>query len=171
MSTRAPSPRFARVLLETTQHPKFIGDDARPPLSAAQRGTWITALVLANITYPNAVHESAVRLQAPGAEFAELYERGLLERTDDPGWFHVHDLPEHYRSPSADPDAVAERVRRHRANKKRPVTAVTDETTDQTNETNETDNRVDSPERTQAHAGRGRATKVRGFARPFEATS
>lgn len=181
MAERPVQSRYARILLETATHPKFVGDRRRgwTPLSAAARGTWECALVLAEISYPNPVHEAAVELQAPGAAFDELYERNLLEPCDDaPGWFYVHDLDDFHRAPSDTAEAVAERVRRHRAKRHQAVsdpdvTGETDETgatsgnaiLDQTRQRDT--NRLNSPLGTRAD-GQSRRSSM---SRPFEGVS
>lgn len=113
--------RYVRVVHGSLGHPKFVG------LTAAQRGTWLTALVLADIAHPEPIHEAAVRVHCQDADFEQLYERQLIERNGHgPGWFTVHDLKQFHVVPSATPEAVKERVRKHRAKKK--LAAVTAET-------------------------------------------
>lgn len=123
--------RHVRVLHGSLGHPKFIG------LTAAERGTWLVALILADIAHPAPIHEAAVLEKCPDASFERLYERELIEQDERPGWFHVHDLRQFHVTPSSTPEAVRERVARHRAkqDQKRTVTdvtAVTDVTTDDT---------------------------------------
>lgn len=115
--------RFLRVKHSSLGHPKFIG------LSAAERGTWLVAVLLGDIAHPGLVHESAVLEKCPDATFERLYERQLLEHDSRPGWFRIHDLKqEGHVAPSQAPEAVKDRVRRHRAAQK--VTDVTDVTTE-----------------------------------------
>lgn len=102
------SGRYVRVLHSSLGHPKFLG------LSAAERGTWVTALVLADINHPGPVHEGAVLEKCPDAAFERLYERQLLEQDGRPGWFRVHDLKQFHVAPSSTPEAAAERKRRQR---------------------------------------------------------
>lgn len=139
--------RFVRVLWGSLGHPKFLG------LTAAERGTWLTALLLADIAHPGPVHEAAVLEKCPDATFERLYERELLEQNGRPGWFNVHDLRQFHVPPSKAPEAVKDRVARHRAKKKgahvttvTDVTAETDVTTDETrqDETRENDESRDS---------------------------
>lgn len=127
--------RHVRIKHGTIGHPKFTGPATEPaPLTAAEWGTWTVALLMSDIAYPGPIHESAVRLMAPGATFERLYERNLLEPCDDPGWFYVHDMAQYHTKPSQEPEAVAERVRRHRAavTRETPVTRETRETPDET---------------------------------------
>jgi len=126
--------RFVRVVHDSVGHPKFIG------LTAAERGTWVTALVLADIAYPNPIHEASVLEKCPDASFERLYKRELIEKNGREGWFYVHDLKQFHVYPSSTPEAVAERKRRSRANAKvsqlsqvsQAVTDVTEVTGDET---------------------------------------
>lgn len=161
--------RYCRVLHSSLGHPKFIG------LTAAERGTWQVALLLADIAHPEPVHESAVRLHCPDASFDRLYERTLLEAEPEEGWFRIHDLRQFHVAPSETPEAAAERQRRSRARRKEavtpvtPVTPVTDVTPD---DSIRDDNDDDSTERrvreSESPASAPRRPTVRGFKGPIE---
>lgn len=109
----APS-RYVRVKHASLAHPKFLG------LTAAERGTWLVALLLADIAHPDPVYEAAVLEKCPDATFDRLYDRGLLEVDGIVGAFYVHDLKHVY--PSDTPEQTAERKRRQRA-RSRDVTS------------------------------------------------
>lgn len=168
MAGDLPVSRYARVLHGSLGHPKFVG------LTAAQRGTWVTALVLADIAYPEPIHESAVRLHCHDAEFDELYQRELIERNGKPGWLYVHDLKQFHVVPSSTPEAVRERKRRSRANKRKDVTPVT-HVTPVTNVTTDGRDELDELDESESFSGvcrpspaRAERPKVRGFTAPGE---
>lgn len=162
--------RYVRVLHSSLGHPKFLG------LTAAERGTWAVALVLADIAHPEPVHEAAVRMHCPDAAFERLYERRLLELEGD-GWFRVHDLRQFHIAPSETREAAAERQRRSRARRRKEgsVTPVTDVTsvTDVTTDDDDNDDDSIQPERrvreSESPASAPRRPTVRGFKGPIEA--
>lgn len=166
--------RYVKTLHAALYHPKFVGDPERgvPPLTAAEHGTYRVAQLVGDIAYPDAVHEGAVRVLCPGATFDALYERRLLDRCEQPGWFRVHDLEDFHVMPSAMPEAVRDRVQKHRDRRREHVTDVTDVTDVTVTEPNRDETTNTSSVLVGGHRARPRASaggpKVTGMSRPFE---
>ena len=174
-----PVGRFARVKLSSLHHRKFRG------LTAAERGAWLTGLLLAHIAHPEPIELGAVEHECGPFDPTRLLERGLWELVDDDS-FVVHDIEDYRRSPSDEAEATRERKRAQRERDRQPVaidfdrdllvpvtpvtsvTSVTNghEVTDREDETRE--------EETTGALGplvvpprEAQRTKVRGFHRPF----
>jgi hypothetical protein len=120
---------YARLLAELADHPKWLD------LSALGRSAWIT-LYLRAIPSEGRLKSLAHcemllrrdRIPTPAKLVQELVDGHLLDVADD-GSVGFHDFETHqpiYRGPSDDPEAVRERMRRLRAERKAQEAAVRD---------------------------------------------
>lgn len=109
---RAAPQRYARLLHSTVHDPRFSR------MSLEQRGAWLSLLLLQDAAYPACLNRDSILVTALLGDDSErvideLIDLGMLDDLDDRE-FDVHGIDHFHVMPSQTPEAVRDRVAKHR---------------------------------------------------------